>query len=150
MEALIRDEKKIMINGEEIKVKSLGLQHLFTFIKILKKAGIVNYFSKLVGDLQNQEGKTEEEKRGDLLGIVFNLVFSLIESESEIYALVASLIGKEEKDVKELPLDSFVEIVEMIATSKDLKSFFKAVQKMLGKQEPAAQEVAAPIANPIQ
>ncbi|RJS60115.1 hypothetical protein [Bacillus sp. PK3_68] len=159
MEALIRDEKKVVVNGEEIKVKSLGLQHLFKFIKILKRAGVVSYFLKLMRDFQEEEPTegTEtdqetkaEERQGKMLGIVFDLVFSLVESETEIYDLIATLIGKDEQVVKDLPLDSFVDIVEMIFTSKDLKAFFKAVQRILGKQDQVIKEAAAPMANPIQ
>lgn len=159
MEALIRDEKKVVVNGEEIKVKALGLQHLFKFIKILKRAGVVSYFLKLMRDFQEEEPSegTEtdqeakaEERQGKLLGIVFDLVFSLVESETEIYDLIAMLIGKDEQVVKDLPLDSFVDIVEMIFTSKDLKAFFKAVQRILGKQDQVTKEAATPMANPIR
>ncbi|MBK3495296.1 hypothetical protein JFL43_10620 [Viridibacillus sp. YIM B01967] len=134
MDTLIGIEKMVIINGEEIKIKQLGLKHLFRFVSILKKAKIVGYFMQLMTDLNSVEEETEEEKRVKYLQVVFNLIFELVEAEGEIYEFIASIVGKKKEDVENMPLDAFVKVVEAVFTSKDLTDFFSAVQRVLSKQ----------------
>lgn len=54
MENLIHEPTKVTINGEEHKVKRLGLQHMFQFIRVLKSAGIVHQFSQIIRDLDDK------------------------------------------------------------------------------------------------
>lgn len=77
----------------------------------------------------------EADRRERMIQTALNLIFSMDGAEKDIYALLGSLIGMKEEETKELPLDATVDILEAIFKAPDLKSFFKAVKRLLPKAE---------------
>lgn len=144
LENLIEDPKKILNGDEKLTISRLGIKHIFKFINILKKGGVVNKFFTIIQDLQKDSVETEEERRAQALQAAVEMIFSLSEAESEIYDFIGALIGKDEKFASELPLEVLPEIIANIIDSSDLKAFFKSVQKFLPTK---LAETSAPMEN---
>jgi len=81
------------------------------------------------------EAAREEERQERMIQTALNLFMSVEDAEKDVYPLLATLIGLPEEETKSIPLDVAVEIIEAIVKAPDLKSFFKAIKRLLPKEK---------------
>ena len=134
---LVHTAPSITVDGKEYQVKRLGLKHIFAFIKILQQARIVNQFADMMADLRPKEGEEDtDERKGRAVGVAMNLIFSLVEAETDIYGFIALITGMTKEQAEDLPLEALVDLVMAIVDAPDIGAFTKAVQAAIQKRAP--------------
>lgn len=145
MEELLHEPKKIVVDGNEYTQQRLSVVHIFSFVKILKQARIVNYVGSLINDFSREDVGNEER-----VGAAVNLVFTLIEAETEIYDLFGKLLGVSGEEFKNFPPETLIDVTENIINAPDLKAFFNALKRLLPQAEedailPVTEAMTAPM-----
>lgn len=145
MKELLHQPNKIVVDGKEYTQERLQVLHIFSFVKVLKQAKIVNYFGQLINDFMGEEITREEQ-----VAAAINLVMTLVEAETEIYDLFGKLIGISGDEFKKLPPEVLIDVIENIMNAPDLKAFFKALGRLLPKgQMDVALPVTEVMTNPM-
>ena len=123
------------------ELRNLKADDMFLMFGILSKIG----FNDLKENLTPEKLKeiTSTFKQGEnaedastFLG--FNIVFGAVEiimkhlpsCKNEIYALLASLSGMTSKEIADLDMVTFTEMVIAVVRKEEFKDFFKAVAKL--------------------
>ena len=123
------------------ELRNLKADDMFLMFGILSKIG----FNDLKENLTPEKLKeiTSSFKQGEgaedvstFLG--FNIMFGAVEiimknlpsCKNEIYSLLASLSGMTAKDVADLDMVTFTEMVIAVVQKEEFKDFFKAVAKL--------------------
>lgn len=145
MKELLYQPNKIVVDGKEYKQERLQVLHVFSFIKVLKKARIVNYFGQIINDFMGEEITREEQ-----VAAAVNLVLTLVDAETEIYDLFGNLVGVSGDEFKKLPPEVLIDVIENIMDAPDLKAFLKALGRLLPKGQvdatlPVAEAMTAPV-----
>lgn len=94
----------------------------------------VKYNERLV-EWEAGEVEREEERQERMIQTALNLFMSVENAEKDVYPLLSTLIDLPEADAKRIPPDAAVEIIIAIVKAPDLKSFFKAIKKLLPKDK---------------
>lgn len=125
----------------EFELRTLKADDMFLMFGILSKIG----FDDLKETLTPEKVKeiTSAFKQGEngedmstFLG--FNIIISAVEivmknlpkCKKEIYSLFASLSGMTAKDIADLDMGTFTEMVIAVVRKEEFKDFFKAVAKL--------------------
>ena len=145
MEELLHQSKPIIVDGQQYTQQRLSVVHIFSFIKILKQARIVNYVGSLINDFSREDVGNEER-----IGAAVNLVFTLVEAETEIYDLFGKLLGVSGDEFKNFPPETLIDVTENIVNAPDLKAFFNALKRLLPKEAedtvlPVTEAMTAPL-----
>lgn len=139
MKELLHQPNKIVVDGKEYTQERLQVLHIFSFVKVLKQAKIVNYFGQLINDFMGEEITKEEQ-----IAAAVNLVLTLVDAETEIYDLFGKLIGVSGDEFKKLPPEVLIDVIENIINAPDLQAFFKALGRLLPKGQ---MDVTLPVAE---
>ena len=88
-------------------------------------------FAELTEALTEQEGENEQAVAAIGMKIVLDvaalLVGKLPECEKEIYAFLASLTGKKEKEITAMPIADFYNMILDVFKQEDFRDFFGQV-----------------------
>lgn len=116
--------------------RKLEAPDLFTMMRILTKIGLEDVkkcfsFAELKEALKEREGESAQAVEAVGMKIVFDVVALLIgklpECEKEIYTFLASLTGKKEKEINELPIADFYNMILDVFKQEDFRDFFGQV-----------------------
>ena len=123
------------------ELRNLKADDMFLMVSILSKIG----FNDLKETLTPEKVKdiTSAFKQGDngedmSTFVGFNIMFSAVEiimknlpsCKNEIYSLLASLSGMTAKEIANLDMVTFTEMVIAVVRKEEFKDFFKAVAKL--------------------
>ena len=134
------------------ELRELKSKDIFPMVKILRKIGFKELKDKLnVDNIKNimqvfieqeiPEGQEEEQtnKGEDMASYVgFNIVAEILDvilsnleyCEQDIYKFLAGLTDMKEKDIAELPMVTFAELIVAVIQKEEFKDFFKVVSKL--------------------
>lgn len=128
------------------ELRELKSSDIFPMFKIMGKIGFKDFKDKLTPEntkqimtvfSENKEG--EETSKDDLLAFVgVNLVADILEvivsnlpsCEQDIYTLLAGLAGMKPKDIANLPMVTFTEMIVAVVKKEEFKDFFRVVSKL--------------------
>lgn len=116
---ILDDAPTVEIAGETYTVQRLGFRHVFRVARIIGNGVAV------LGD--------ERYGPAQILQV---LVASMTQNEDEVLSLIADLIGVERKeldDPERFPMPSFVDVLEVISESGDLRAFLANIEKLIAK-----------------
>lgn len=125
--------------------RKLNSTDLFPMCTIITKIGVDNIASVLDMNQLLEVIKTAKENGGDTasqeylagIGLVLKVSQKILEGlprcEKEIYNLLSSVSGLTVKEVKELELDEFFEMIVEFIRKDEFKSFFKVASKFVGQ-----------------
>jgi hypothetical protein len=115
---------------EVINMRSLMSVDFFKFSKILKK---MNVKEELKSITKNVTGLKEEEKAQAQVGMEIELLMLFIENigsaEKEVYSFISDVSEKTVKELQEMSIDKFIEIIKEIFGDDNFKSFFPSALK---------------------
>lgn len=132
----------------DFELRELKSCDIFPMFKIMGKIGFKDLKERLTVDKvkemmnlvkQDEKQDGQENTSEDLQTILgFNVIFEVLDiilsnlpsCENEIYSFVASLSGMTQKQVKDLPMVTFTEIIIEIIKKEEFKDFFKAVSRL--------------------
>ena len=121
----------------KIELRKLEAKDIAPMASILSKIGmkgIKNCFSP--DDLQAIAiGKDTEEAAAAVgITVAFDLAGVILENyekcQDDIFKFLASLSGKDKKEIESLPMDSFAEMVIDVITKEEFRDFFRVVSKL--------------------
>lgn len=129
MEANIEEGKKAYTLGK------LGGKHLFTFTTILKKIGFKElkecFESDEIASLISEKNVNIEKVGINVMMNVAVIVISNLENcESDIYKLLSDLSGMSKKELSELDMNIFIEMIMDVFRKEEFKGFFKAASRL--------------------
>ena len=132
------------------ELRELKSSDIFPMFKIMGKIGfkdlkdkmtpekvkeLTSMFKQNENDTEQKEGSDAEEQ---MMYIGFNVIFEVVEiimnnlpsCEQDIYAFLACLSGMKTKEVANLPLATFTEMIVEVLKKEEFKDFFKAVSRL--------------------
>lgn len=118
------------------ELRNLTADDMFPMFQILSKIGVKEFRScfeaediKKVG---NGEGVDVQAVGLSVMLNIGGVVLSNIgKCKEDIYQLLAQLSGMAKKDIANLPMNTFVEMVIDVFRKEEFKDFFQAVSKLL-------------------
>jgi hypothetical protein len=115
----------VKINDKEYIVRNLQVKDIPSVSRILKKMELTQI------DLKGLFSDGEDSQQ--ILGVrLMMFVFSHIgDAESELYKLLGDLIGMTPKQVSELEMDDFANVIDEIKKQDGLTGFFRLVSKVM-------------------
>lgn len=123
--------------GKAYALRNLEAKDIAPMASILSKIGI-----KEIKDCFNSEdiksltdGKTTEEAIGAVgIAVMFDIVGVILgnyeKCQNDIFKFLASLSGKDIKQIESLPLDTFTEMVIDVVRKEEFVDFIKVVSKL--------------------
>lgn len=133
------------------ELRELKSSDIFPMFKIMGKIGFKDLKDKLTPEkvkeltaMFNQKENTDEDQKENtdtdeqMMFIGFNVVFEVAEiimsnlpsCEHEIYSFLAGLSGLKVKEVADLPLVTFTEMIVEVLKKEEFKDFFKVVSRL--------------------
>lgn len=118
------------------ELRDLQSKDIFTTVKIISKIGINEFkqcFSSNDIKALAEDGKVDVETIGISVFLdVANVVLSHLPScEDDIYLLLSGLSGMSKKEITELPLLTFTEMIIDVIKKDEFKDFIKVVSKYI-------------------
>lgn len=125
--------------------RELKSKDIFPMVKILRKIGFKDLKDKLNVDVIrevfiNQTGaEGQQVNQADMQSYIgFNIIAEVLDvilsnleyCEQDIYKFLASVTDKKEKDIAELPMVTFTEMIVALIQKEEFKDFFKVVSKL--------------------
>ena len=117
------------------ELRALSSKDIFPVSKIISKIGIKEFKNCFNSDTVKRlvQGKEEAEGIGllimvDIVGVILS---NLPNCETEIYSFLSSMTGAKVKELEEMPMAEFAELITEIVQKEDFKDFFKVVSKLL-------------------
>ena len=127
---------------QQIEIRNLEARDVFPFSKIISKIGF-NELKNCFTTPQIKEIVKGKKQSNDLLievgaVIAFELLGVVLSNldkvENDLYKLFASLTGKTEKEISELPPADFADLLIRLFQKEEFGDFFKVVSKLLVKK----------------
>lgn len=133
------------------ELRELKSSDIFPMFKIMGKIGFKDLKDRLTPDKvkeltamfkQDETADADQKESVDadeqMMFIGFNVIFEVVEiimnnlpnCEQEIYSLLASLSGMKVKEIANLPLMTFTEMIVELLKKEEFKDFFKAVSRL--------------------
>ena len=130
------------------ELRELKSSDMFPLFKIMGKIGFKDFKDKLTPEStkdimnafkQNQEGSDGEASKDELITFVgINLVADILEiilanlpkCEQDIYTFLSGLAGKKPKEIADLPMVTFTEMIIAVIQKEEFKDFFKVVSRL--------------------
>ena len=133
------------------ELRELKSSDIFPMFKILGKIGFKDLKDRLTPDKvkeltsmfkQDETADADQKESVDadehMMFIGFNVIFEVVEiimnnlpsCEQEIYSFLAGVSGMKVKDVANLPLATFTEMIVEVLKKEEFKDFFKAVSRL--------------------
>lgn len=125
---------KEVTSKKAYQLRPLCAKDIFPMSKIISKIGISEFSKSLDSDDIKSMVKS---KKADIETIGLKVIMSLTDvvlqnlstCEKDIYTLLASLSSKKVKDIEELPISVFAEMVIDVVSRAEFKDFIKVVSK---------------------
>lgn len=129
------------------ELRELKSQDIFPMFKIMGKIGFKDLKDKMTPEntkdimklfSANQE-EDQEINQDELISFVgFNVIAEIAETvisnlpscEHEIYTLLGNLSGMKAKEIADLPMVTFAEMVIAVIQKEEFKDFFKVVSRL--------------------
>jgi hypothetical protein len=120
-----------------IEVRALTTEDLFTVAKMLSKVAGKSKTQLLAAiktaGKSKEEGKPEEGESLDPAAFAFDIFKVIIDEVSEdLISWMASLIGVKPAVFKKMPINTPLEIIEVLVKREDLRDFFARVSRLIG------------------
>lgn len=133
------------------ELRELKSSDIFPMFKIMGKIGFKDLKDRLTPDkvkeltsMFKQDETTDADQKESvdtdeqMMFIGFNVIFEVVEiimgnlpsCEQEIYSFLAGLSGMKVKEVANLPLATFTEMIVEVLKKEEFKDFFKAVSRL--------------------
>lgn len=133
------------------ELRELKSSDIFPMFKIMGKIGFKDLKDRLTPDKvkeltsmfkQDETADADQKESVDadeqMMFIGFNVIFEVVEiimnnlpnCEQEIYSFLAGLSGMKVKEVANLPLATFTEMIVEVLKKEEFKDFFKAVSRL--------------------
>lgn len=121
------------MNETTFELRTLEAKDIAPMAAILTKIGVSEFkqcFSP--EELQGLSDERTAEAVGIVVGInIAGVILANYEkAQTEIFKFLASLSGKDIKEVEELPLDIFTDMIIAVIQKEEFKSFFSVVSKL--------------------
>ena len=118
------------------ELRNLTAEDMFPMFQILSKIGVKEFRSCFEAeDIKKVGGGEEVDVQAVGLSVMLNIggvVLSNIgKCKEDIYQLLAQLSGMSKKDIANLPMNTFVEMVIDVFRKEEFKDFFQAVSRLL-------------------
>lgn len=129
------------VTTKKYELRELGARDIFSMARIIKKIGINNFkrcidseeVKRMISELSDEERQTEESKKAVGMAIVLEVMDVLIsrlpECEMEMYSFLSDISGLKQKEIQELPMAEFFEMVVTVLKKPEFKDFFKVASK---------------------
>lgn len=128
---------------QKFELRALKASDFFLVTRILSKIGIKEFKAIMESDdIKAAIGKMASQQGGELaeadvasigMTVVFDIASVILERmencEDDIYEILSRLSGLKKKEVAELPMADFGEMVIGVIKHKDFRDFFTAVVK---------------------
>lgn len=126
-------------------LRALAAKDIFPMANIISKIGI-NEFTKaldseavkrLVSLVASRESEAENENKITAIGITValdianSLLSHLGDCEQEIYTFLSGLSGMETKELMELPMNTFMEMIVDVLKKEEFRGFIGVVSKFV-------------------
>jgi hypothetical protein len=129
------------------ELRELKSSDVFPMFKIMGKIGFKDLKDKLTPDRvkeltsmfkQDETDAEPVDANEQMMYVGFNVVFEAVEvimnnlpnCEQDIYQFLAGLSGMKVKEVANLPLVTFTEMIVEVLKKEEFKDFFKAVSRL--------------------
>ena len=130
------------------ELRELKSSDIFPMFNILRKIGFKDLKDKLTPEKVNEmtslfkdDGESEKQNMSSdeqMMYVGFNIIFEVAEiiignlpsCEQEIYSFLAGLSGMKVKEVADLPLVTFTEMIVTVLKKEEFKDFFKVVSRL--------------------
>ena len=130
------------------ELRELKSSDIFPMFKIMGKIGFKDLKDRMTPDKvkeltsmfkQNDVGDAESFSSDEQMMFVgFNVIFEVVEiimgnlpsCEQEIYSFLAGLSGMKTKEIANLPLPVFTEMVVEVLKKEEFRDFFKVVSRL--------------------
>ena len=132
----------------DFNLRELKSCDIFPMFEIMGKIGFKDLKKRLTPDkikemknfMKQNEGQEDQEQNDEDMQTIlgFNIIFEVLDiimsnlpsCEQEIYNFVGSIAGMSVKQVKNLSMLDFTEIIIAILQKDEFKDFFKVVSKL--------------------
>lgn len=125
------------IEPKEYALRELKASDIFPMSQILSLIGIKEFKSCFAPEkLQSMMTSADNEEAAASVGVsvffdIAGIVCSnLSRCEKEVYAFLSSLSGKDVKDIENLPMNTFVEMIMDVVQKEEFKDFMQVVSKL--------------------
>lgn len=125
------------------ELRELKSQDIFPMFKILGQIGLDELKDIMSGEnIKSLIANTEKDENGDITTVLgFNLVLeiagvvmnNLPKCEKDIYKFLSGLSGMSEKQIADLSMVTFTEMIIAVIEKDEFKDFFKVVSRLFNK-----------------
>lgn len=129
------DEQKFELRG----LKSCDMFPMFTILSKIGFKDLKNSLSpEAIQNMMEAFNGNEEDKDAQTTFLGFSIIMDVVEiimknlpsCEKEIYSLLASLSGMTVKEIADLDMVTFTEMVIAVVQKDEFKDFFKVVSRL--------------------
>lgn len=131
------------MNEVKFELRGLKSEDMFPMFGILSKIGFKDLKDSLTPDRVKEITTTFQQNQGDEANdmatyVGFNIMIDMVETimknlpscKVEIYTLLSSLSGMTVKQIADLDMVTFTEMVIAVVQKEEFKDFFKVVAKL--------------------
>ena len=133
------------MEGTTFELRQLKSSDVFLMFKILNKIGFTDLKEKLNPETTKSIMETFNQKKNgsstkdDMIAFVgVNLVTDILEIilenvpkiEQDLYSFLGGLAGKKAKEISDLPMLTFTEMIIAVVQKEEFKDFYKVVSKL--------------------
>lgn len=124
------------------ELRSLTADDMFPMFQIISKIGIKEFKTcfesesvrKLIAEMSSGGNSGDELKAAVGVTVVFDLASVILSNigkcKDDIYLLLAQLSGMKAKDIANLPMQTFMEMIVEVIKKKEFSDFFQGVVKL--------------------
>ncbi len=121
---------------KQIEMRKLMAKDVMPMVNIIKKIGVKEFKacfeSEDVKQIMKQKGEVDLKTVG--IKIVMDLATIVLENlpsaEQDIFNFLSGLTGKEKKEIEEMNLADFFELIVAVFKKEEFKDFIKVVSKL--------------------
>lgn len=119
-------------------MRKINTKDVFQLGRIFKKINIKQVAVSMAGDINNAMEKDKgQDNDTNIKEVGMNLIFSVIENcpdaENEIYIFISNISGFTVKEIENMDIEDFFELLKEIAQNNDLKKVFRSTLNLLKK-----------------
>lgn len=123
----------------KFELRKLCAKDIFVMVKIISKIGISEFKNCFKSTSVSEKIKSNMDFSAIGLEVIIEMVGivlgNLPKCESDIYSFLADLSGKKSKEISELDMSEFAEMIKEVLTKDEFKDFFTVVSKYFIKAE---------------
>lgn len=142
MDAFFISEYKSEVNKmleNKFELRKLCAKDIFVMVKIISKIGISEFKNCFKSTSVSEKIKSNMDFSTIGLEVIIEMVGivlgNLPKCESDIYSFLADLSGKKSKEISELDMSEFAEMIKEVLAKDEFKDFFTVVSKYFIKAE---------------